>query len=51
MIEILTEDEKKLRALKKQMNNEVVMYCEEWFVLQKKYKKLFDKIEKAKGTR
>lgn len=47
MTEILTKDEKKLRALKEQMNA-VEMYREEWFALQKKYQKLFQKIEKAR---
>lgn len=50
MIEILTEDEKKLRALKEQMDS-VEMYSEEWFALKERWKKLFEKIEKARGTR
>jgi len=47
MTEILTENEKKLRALKEQMNA-VEMYTEEWFALKKKYQELFQKIEKAR---
>ncbi len=47
MTEILTEDEKKLRVLKEQMNS-LEMYTEEWSALQQKYKKLFEKIEKAR---
>jgi len=47
MTELLTEDEKKLRALKEQMNA-VEMYSEAWFALKEKYQKLFQKIEKAR---
>lgn len=47
MTEILTEDEKKLRVLKEQMNA-IEMYTEEWFALKEKYQKLFEKIEKAR---
>jgi len=47
MTEILTEDEKKLRALKKQMDA-VEMYSEKWFALKEKYQKLFQRIEKAR---
>ena len=47
MTEILTEDEKKLRALKERMSA-VEMYTEKWFALKKKYQELFRKIEKAR---
>jgi len=47
MAELLTENEKNLRALKEQMDS-VVMYSEEWFALKEKYQKLFQRIEKAR---
>ena len=50
MTEILTEDEKKLRALKEQMDA-VEMYTKEWFALKEKYQKLFQKIEKTRGQK
>ena len=47
MIKLPTKDEKKLEALKEQMDA-VEMYKEEWFALKEKYQKLFQKIEKAR---
>ena len=48
MIEILTENEKKLRILREQMNSKE-RYSKKWFFLKEKYQKLFQKIEKARG--
>jgi len=50
MIELPTEDEKKLKALQEKLRS-VVMYSEEWFVIKEKYTKLFQKIERTKGTK